>query len=528
MKTKIFYGLVFVISFLICQQLIQFFALQSFNILTVEGTFTPRAKLHFRNSNGLYPIDEKTQVNSGVLPQNTTQALKFQLKNRTIKRFSLDVIHQGDNYHISKITLASHFARNTFSWNTEQIASAFTVKRNPDQRTTHYILNSPVKGKNAFLFWVIPLFMAYCLALLISYTNWREFPAVKDLLSNQQSRNTNNFSALDGFRGLAALLVLLHHTAGSFKGGGNLGVWMFFVLSGFLLTKTFVVNPTQNLTISGLSHFMQRRFKRIIPMYFAMITCMYLLQYRYEDAVRHYLFIQGDGHFWTILQEMYFYLLLPILTAITYLICRGNIILSIITLGLAASVWNRYGVADVFSIYGLNQPLRAYFEVFIVGMLGAYWYHGIYSQSQRLRAYSERFQLLISLVGIALLVFMLSITVSNWLGVYLAVKKHSFLTAFLCLTLILLAVIGRHDSWYNRLLSNPALRYIGIIGYSFYLLHPYAIFFIRNGIEHILGVPPENISEYWRIAAALGLTTVLASFTYSFIERPFLTNKKRT
>ena len=525
-KTKFIFGFIFVLSFILCQQFINFFALQSFNLLIVEGTFEPDAKLHFRSSNGLYAINEKTQINSGVLPKKHSQRLKFQLNNRTISTFSLDIVHHGKPFKIEQIALASHFSNNETKWSDSEMTNAFDIWLNDDKRTTHYIIKNAVKGQNHFLAWVVPAFISLCLLLLIPFANWREFPAIKDLLSNQQKRNQSNLASLDGFRGLAALLVLLQHTATPMKGAGNLGVWMFFVLSGFLLTKTFVVDPQKNLNFGNLLLFMQRRFRRIVPMYFFLISCIFLLTYRYDNAIRHYLFIQGDGHFWTILQEMYFYLLLPILTTVAYLICRGRALFTIIFLLVCAWLWQHYGTSDRFSVYGYNQNMRAYFEVFITGMLGAYFYHGIFLNNKNLQNYSIKYQHIISAIGLTLFALLLCNMLTDWLSFNIPIKKSPLSGAFICLFFILIAALSPQNSIYNRAFSNPFLRYVGIIGYSFYLLHPYAVFLTRNGIEYFLQLPPENVSDIWRILSPLVLTLLFASFTYSFIERPFLTNKK--
>lgn len=271
---------------------------------------------------------------------------------------------------------------------------------------------------------------------------------------------------------------------------------------------------------------MQRRFKRIVPMYFFLISCLFLLTYRYDSAIRHYLFIQGDGHFWTILQEMYFYLLLPILTTLAYFICRGKVLLTMTFLLACACLWQHYGSISVFSVYGYNQNMRAYFEVFIVGMFGAYFYHGVFLNNAKLQHFSEQYQNYISLIGITLFALLLCSTLTNWFSFNLPIKKFPLFGAFVCLFFILVSTLSPKKSLYNRFFSNHFLRYVGIVGYSFYLLHPYAVFLTRNGIEYFLQLPPENISSVWRVLSPLLLTLLFASFTYSFIERPFLTSKK--
>ncbi len=528
MKSRIFYALLFVLTTFVSNQLVQYFALKSVNVMEIQGVFSPQTALIVTNSNGLHPIIDKTRVNSGVYNSSENQTLKLELQDRVVDRFRLDVHHQQSEFQLNNISLYSHFFNTPISWNAEQIETAFSKQETSEQVTT-FILHSPIKGSNFFIFWIIPGFLGLFVVLIIRHSYWKEFPAYQDLRNNQAGRNKNNFEPLDGFRGLAALFVLMHHATMTFKGYGGLGVWMFFVLSGFLLTKAFIIRPEISVDSQALSSFMTRRFKRIVPMYFVMVTAIFLIPHHYETAIRHYLFIQGDGHFWTILEEMYFYLLLPILAMLAYLLFKGRPLPTIIFLSTIAILWRIYGSIDVVTIYGLNHPLRVVFEVFLVGMIGAYWYHGIYSKSPKLQSLADKYQWLLSSIGlIGFFIFIDICRRDNFTGFFVDIKGLSVYGALICLALILLAVVGNDRCWYKKFLSFPLFRYIGIVGYSFYLIHPYSVFISRYGFEHFFAVEFLNVSEVWRLSISFVITLALASFTYSYIERPFLQRHKST
>lgn len=515
---------IFIFTFIASYLSVQHFVIKSFNVVEVQGTFSTETKIHIDTSNGIYPINALTRVSNSVAPSANLQTIKFNLSNRIVKSFRLLVEHGNNDFTVSKISLFSHFV-DPVIYKKNNLTTDFTIN-NDDSTTSSLTLISNIHSSNHALSILVSILIASCFMLLLGNATWLEFAAIKDFLAGQQE-NTHNYASLDGFRGLAALLVLVHHSTAIFKGVGDLGVWMFFVLSGFLLTRPFATDHSIVINKQKMLNFIENRFKRIVPMFFFMVTIIFLIPGSYEKAIRHYLFIQGDGHFWTILQEMYFYALLPIIGLAIYLCCRRNNIAAIVLLIIISILWRNFGTSEIFSIYGLNLTLRAYFEVFIIGMIGAYFYHGIYKKNEHLKQYYSKVQPFISLIALALLlslIYMSMTTSEAMLGFYLQIKSYSLVSASICLFLILSAVIGK-DCLYKKVLCNPVLRYIGIIGYSFYLIHPYAIFLSRNIIEHSLLTNPNTVNWLVTIMSFV-ITIVLSSFTYAFIERPFL--NKRT
>ena len=168
-----------------------------------------------------------------------------------------------------------------------------------------------------FLSWALPLLVTLCFYLFLSSFSPRDFPATADLQQKQSSAGLH-FAALDGIRGFAAFCVLAEHVGILAGGIGALGVHLFFALSGFLLAIPFTRQPNRALSLSYMRAYMLRRLKRIIPMYYAVVTVLYLFRNKNPDVVRHYLFMQGDAYLWTVPQEMFFYILLPVIVALFY------------------------------------------------------------------------------------------------------------------------------------------------------------------------------------------------------------------
>lgn len=136
-----------------------------------------------------------------------------------------------------------------------------------------------------------------------------------------------HYGYFDGIRGLAVIIVWLSHSSGrdmalapwlNFHGIGHVGVMLFFVLSGFLLSFS-VMSENYNY-----KSYITRRFFRIAPLFYFVVLLTFLFQvltnslqndYLYLDdniqsLIKHLLFIKGDGIFWTIPVEFTFYFIL--------------------------------------------------------------------------------------------------------------------------------------------------------------------------------------------------------------------------
>jgi peptidoglycan/LPS O-acetylase OafA/YrhL len=149
------------------------------------------------------------------------------------------------------------------------------------------------------------------------------------------------YKSLDGLRGIAALMVVIFHFY-SYPGGfysepsifkkiteiGQHGVSLFFVLSGFVITRILIHTKNDG---EFFSNFFTRRILRIAPLYYAFLIVWFFVlpillnipQAEFSDQLPFYLYLQniystfrmpiaGPPHFWSLAVEEHFYLIWPV------------------------------------------------------------------------------------------------------------------------------------------------------------------------------------------------------------------------
>ena len=370
--------------------------------------------------------------------------------------------------------------------------------------------------ENRLLQYGLPFILALLLFILLPQLNLHRLPAFADI-NNKTSSSGVNFGALDGIRGLAALLVLGQHT-GVLSGSGIFGVWLFFCLSGFLLATPFVNSPERARSGAYMSSYMLRRIKRIVPMYFVMITITILFLGDIDGAIRHYLFLQADGHYWTIAQEMFFYLLLPLVMLINSVLFKNRPGRSIFFFGLSVFLADRYLTNDLIPLYGNNTTLRPMVSIFLTGVMAAYLYRWL---CQTLGPNLGRLALtrLASWSGLIILVAAIGLSANLITGLQQIDIWKQALWLGLAGSAVILLVLLAEGSFFAGLMKFSPLRAIGLVGYSFYLLHPMMISVVRATTKYFANYHPAGITLF----ILAGIATYLISlFTYSYIERPFI------
>ena len=208
--------------------------------------------------------------------------------------------------------------------------------------------------------------------------------------------------ALDGIRGLAVGIVLLHHLKVPGVHGGWLGVDLFFALSGFLITQSV-------LATDDLARFWQRRAWRLGPAMALMLTWFLAVSLFASDigarlrwlaesalqflnihdaASKHGPFSPHLGHLWSLSAEMQFYVVWPLLLVALLRrhasrvavvgVAAGLFVVSCVertVLALQHEQWNRL-------YYGPDVRSTALWAGCLVGLL---WYWGVFDRSPVLR-----------------------------------------------------------------------------------------------------------------------------------------------
>jgi peptidoglycan/LPS O-acetylase OafA/YrhL len=345
----------------------------------------------------------------------------------------------------------------------------------------------------------------------------------------------NHLPALDGLRAVAILSVIAYHGTGTFGGGARLGVSLFFVISGFLITWLLLKEHSTTGDVS-LKRFYFRRALRIFPAYYAFLLLIIAVKVLQKQPsiydyilpsglyyVNYYAIANGSHsalqHLWSLSVEEQFYLLWPLLflglakLGIRYLIA-GTVF--IITAGL---LW-RY-VSYIELGFGHSWIYRAFdtrFDNLAIGCLTA-----ICLFQTRSREFIYKYAVSLLLVPFSILLLYSSQS-SDLFGKYFDAFSYTagFTVQGFALALLMVQFISFHQHWSISWISSRVAVYIGTISYPMYLYHEIA----AGAADKVSGMILEKYDIVMGAApiafAGLVLTIISATCSYRFIEKPFL------
>jgi peptidoglycan/LPS O-acetylase OafA/YrhL len=330
-------------------------------------------------------------------------------------------------------------------------------------------------------------------------------------------KSARYLSVLDGTRGLAVLIVMLSHSSGremalapwlDFAGIGHIGVYLFFVLSGYLLTKNLLEGQ------SAVQFYLRRLF-RIVPLYYVVLTGVLVYQAsgyyseRYlhisgnaQGALMHFLFLKGDSVFWTLACEFGFYLLLPpIVVAMGKFGWRW-------LFGFASVYFLAFLATEKFGVSGIPLKFVAiahrsqFLDVFVCGILAAYLPRQRLEHPWVPALFWGLLAMSVVCVSRGFLTAHRPLYDLRWL---------SLLYGVVFALAIVNAVGGKLGL--TKVLGNSLLAFMGRIGFGLYLLH-FPVFQIVNAS---IDWPP-----YFRFFVALPIACALAWIAYRTIEHPMI------
>jgi peptidoglycan/LPS O-acetylase OafA/YrhL len=375
------------------------------------------------------------------------------------------------------------------------------------------------------------------------------------------SYQRRRFLALDGLRGVAVLLVVLAHGTqvhGSQErllpetlkfNGGWIGVVIFFVLSGFLITHLLLEERTRTGQIS-LSKFYVRRALRIWPLYFAVLGVYvfvlplfdpdnfgsiynanslrdyyYLLAYPF--FLQNYLVNDSDVHFWgievfwSLAVEEHFYLFWPLLLVALSGRWLVPSLVGIMVVTFSLRVLTRLEVLPPGDD-GVQQMTHTALDGLAAGCLVACLYHwrpAVFTALARRRW--------LYLLGWALLFFLV------WAGLKqlplvptLPEEGYYRITlAALGSTLIVACVVGGAGPTTRPILCSRPLTYIGKVSYGMYVLHPIVLLYVAEVVAY-LGLL-SGAGYFVAITAYCAIVIGVAGLSFKFFEAPILRFKER-
>jgi len=472
--------------------------------------------------------------NQGAGAQNVTTAPL----NKPVRRLKVKLVpvnsEQGTAVILHEVFLYPSYGDDEVYLHAARINQEFDVSAPAKEKNNYYELGAGetlsftstqrVIRSNLTFVGPISLFIFIIVFSIARQLHWRALPAFQDLNLGQQISSKHEFNTINGLRGLAALLVLFSHSAPGWE-NLQIGIGILFVISGFLLSKPFVLDKHRIFSIRNIETFWQKRIKRILPMYFVFVFLSYGLNAQLDSLWRHMLFVQASGHLWPMTQIFVFYMLLPLFLLVTCFADQVHRLLPIVILVVAIGLWLMF-LSDWKPFYNGFYYHEFYLYAFLMGILASYLQFGLLSNFLDQESYSQVRQ------PLGWFSFVFGMLLILWSG---PLQPPVFLQAYFgqfffkcvgCMILILLA-INTPATWFNRILANRMFQTIGIVGFSFYLLHGFGIEFSSELLRQIFGLSYDG-NRHWLITlSAFVVTLVLSLLSYSFIERRFFGRQHR-
>lgn len=313
---------------------------------------------------------------------------------------------------------------------------------------------------------------------------------------------------LDLVRGAAVLLVVLGHTIHRWGvgGAGRVGVAIFFVLSGFLITRLLLEERDRGrLSLGG---FYLRRARRLLP---ALIVFLPLAAYVNDDlglwvgkpviatltytanyaSVRHGIEYGSFTHIWSLSVEEHFYLVWPALV----LLLGRRWLVPLCVAGAAVVAVARYGVADEGDLALAFRATHLRLDAMLVGAVLAV----VVASLPR----PPKLLVLAALGGLVA-------------GCYATFLEDLLEWGFVAIGLASAVLVAEALWW-------PAgrwrwLAHVGVISYGLYLFH----------LPVALWLQSRDVSEVVEPVATLAVSLVIAELSYWLIERPLRHGRRRT
>ena len=356
-----------------------------------------------------------------------------------------------------------------------------------------------------------------------------------------KNRNTAGLPympGLDGLRALAVVAVIAYHSEIESVPGGFLGVEIFFVISGYLITALLLEEFNLNRGIN-LRQFWVRRARRLLPALFLYIggsvafaysmaedvvptkgevlsTLGYIYNWfgifqeiSYTDVFERKNFFH---HLWSLAVEEQFYLLWPVLLLCLQKHINRKVTISLLILGITSSAFLMWTMYQPF-----EDPLRVYYGTdtrasgLLIGALLAYIWRPWSVEKSKLFPKGKDASFLVGIAAIGILV---------WANMHYTLlmpdADQLFRGGFLItstVTAIVIACVVIPNSYLNSILGLAPFVWIGKRSYGLYLWHWPVFQLTRERVD-------VDINGWELFAVRMFVTLVLVEISYQCVERP--------
>ncbi|HYI80543.1 MAG TPA: acyltransferase [Thermoleophilaceae bacterium] len=363
------------------------------------------------------------------------------------------------------------------------------------------------------------------------------------------------FPHVDSLRAIAALSILVYHTAyssgvtgawyGRALGRLEIGVALFFAISGFLLYRPFFAAHHAGAPRIRTRDYLRRRVLRIVPAYWLALTVLAIypgllgvftgdwwIYYGFGQIYQLDTFVNGIPQAWTLCVEVTFYLALPFYALAMRALCRGRSRRTVVTIELSLLALLALGSLVFRTLAIANGPTVAF--AWLPGMFG--WFAPgmalavisvVLQERERpwapMAAVARHPGLVWLAAGVAFAVLALTVSAPLPTGT-IYTEGESFrtyvLSALVAILVLLPAVAeAERGGWPRRFLMLPWLAWLGLISYGIFLWH-HTLMSWLIGHDVMERVPGSGFVVL--TALTLVLTVTCAAGSYYVVERPIL------
>ena len=358
---------------------------------------------------------------------------------------------------------------------------------------------------------------------------------------NPAQPNRQYYPALDGLRGLAILLVLVYHNFGfiNYFFFGWLGVDLFFVLSGFLITDILLKTLDKP---NYLKNFYGRRLLRIFPLYYlALVIFIFIIprlfhnfqaDYYRENQLWMWTYLQnwlfifkpagdttGLHHLWSLAVEEQFYLLWPLVILLLRKPARLLLFISFVlvaVIGLRVWIWN-YQVTNL-----------AYFNLYTFSRIDGLCIGCMVALLQRVSPgfLSRNTYIVVLFFAAANFIFYFINRRFSFSFPYLAIAGYT--TCAMTFGLLVNEAVTSSTQLINKIFNFPLLRFFGRISYGLYVFHWPVYLIMTPFLYQSISIPGnQSLSHFICSLLATGTAVGISILSFRFFEQPFLKLKQR-
>ena len=344
--------------------------------------------------------------------------------------------------------------------------------------------------------------------------------------------------SLDGLRAIAVLLVFLEHISGNVfrndtpesgafwgpflnfgdAGMGRSGVYLFFVLSSFLLTSQLLKSKLNFKNPKFWLSYVLKRVLRIYPLYL-FILLVYLIfpsfKFNIADVLQHLMLQEGLNHFWTIAVEVKYYLILPGIVWLTFLTLKRNLALSI---GLFLVLIGVGEIGEAIDFSESRLAIAPHLPIFFIGSFAALAHAQILQLSEAVRQKIRSGMEITAILALLIILFSFQTvwTHAAWSWIFGGEiphipSNHWLYTLHGWLWAIFLVCHLHGQGFISKALSYSPLRFVGIVSFGIYLWHIAILGYLNAHLQ---------MPSIVKFLAIFVVTLAVSTVTYLMIERP--------